>query len=307
MPRSQRVLLRPPAVAHSGPRHAAQTQSWRLVSTPPAAAPLPRVPPTSWSAAAARPWPSGSGGREPPPPSSSWGQTCCCFPLCRPRPGGRVGAAGGGPGRASAAGSAPGARWRGEGIGWEGAAGPGRGGEEEARARGPAQRGLSGRGERGGSCAGSPRAAEWAECCEGRGRRGGALPGPRRGEVRPLLGRERRGRGVGGTRRLGLGTRLLAHKMLIRIPARPSLLSGGANPSGSARHSGPIQRPGRAHAATPSLAPLLGIPFASGRIQRPLLREALPYFSRVCLPRAGAPRFPASPGTGLAPRDCLAN
>lgn len=123
----------------------------------------------------------------------------------------------------------------------------------------------------------APRAAEWAECREGRGRRGGALPGPWRGEVRPLLGRARRGRGVGGTRRLGLGTRLLAQKMLILIPARPFLLpGGGANPSGSGRHPGPTQRPGRAHAATPSLAPLFGIPFVSGRIRRPLLREAFP-------------------------------
>lgn len=105
----------------------------------------PRAP-TSWSAAAARPWPSGSGGREPPPPSSSWGQTCCCFPLCRPRPRGRVGAAAGGPGQASAAGSAPGARERGAGIGWEGAAGLGWGGEEEARARGPRPAGPVGAG-----------------------------------------------------------------------------------------------------------------------------------------------------------------
>lgn len=89
------------------------------------------VPPTSWSAAAARPWPSGSGGREPPPPSSSWGRTCCSFPLCHPRPGRRGGAAGG-RARTSAAGSAGVAQRRGEGGGRAAGLGAGRG-EEEAR------------------------------------------------------------------------------------------------------------------------------------------------------------------------------
>lgn len=94
------------------------------------------VPPTSWSAAAARPWPSGSGGREPPPPSSSWGRTCCSFPLCHPRPGRRRGAAGG-RARTSAAGSAGVAQRRGEGRGARRGAGggEGRGGSARSGAR----------------------------------------------------------------------------------------------------------------------------------------------------------------------------
>lgn len=89
----------------------------------------PRAP-TSWSAAAARPWPSGSGGREPPPPSSSWGQTCCCFPLCRPRPRGARGRSRRRPGPSLRGGigpGSPGARGghrvggrRGARVGWRG-------------------------------------------------------------------------------------------------------------------------------------------------------------------------------------------
>ena len=135
IPGCQSILPLPPTATRSGPRHAAETHFWKVVSAQVGRCTFAHAePPTSWSAAAVRPWPGGSGGRAPPPPSSSWGRTCC-FPLCRrrrQRPERRGGATSGGGARACSAGSAPGAPQLGGGGSL---AGLGVGGEEEARAR----------------------------------------------------------------------------------------------------------------------------------------------------------------------------
>lgn len=107
----------------------------------------------------------------------------------------------------------PGSAGRGA-AGWGGDRGAGvRWRRGRARRGAPPCGACQGRGSEAEALPAAPRAAEWAECCEGRGRRGGVLPGPRLEGPGVARMRVVAGTCVGGRWRLGLGTWLLSLKM----------------------------------------------------------------------------------------------